>query len=433
MSAINPQASELNDIIEAENASVTTMLSAKGKGIFFPAKGILGQTAAAKGKRINATIGIALEDDGTPMRLPAIEKLVSLPPAAVFPYAPSFGDAELRRVWLANIRGKNPSLGDTQLSTPVVTNALTHALSIAGYLFLDPGDTLILPDLYWGNYNLIFKNGYDAKLATHTTFVDGAYHVDGLRQALKAGGIGKKVVLLNFPNNPTGYTATEAEMDALRDVLVAAASAGNDLVVLIDDAYFGLVYEDGVGRESMFAKLADSHERLLAVKIDGATKEDYVWGLRVGFLTYAVRGGTAALYSALEAKTAGAVRGNISNASQLSQSLVKAALQSDTYAVEKEAKFEILQRRYTRIKEILAAHPEYSEAFVPAPFNSGYFLCLQLEADPERVRQILLKDFDTGTIAASGLLRIAFSATPFGLLEDLFANIFAATKAAQAE
>ena len=104
------------------------------------------------------------------------------------------------------------------------------------------------------------------------------------------GPVGKKVVLLNFPNNPSGYTPTVAEAKAIVACLTAEAARGSAVVVLIDDAYFGLVFEDGVIGESIFVDLADAHPNLLAVKIDGATKEDYVWGFRVGFLTYRHQG-----------------------------------------------------------------------------------------------------------------------------------------------
>ena len=48
------------------------------EGLFFPKKGILAQTADAKGKKINATIGAALEEDGTPMRLNSIAKKIDV-------------------------------------------------------------------------------------------------------------------------------------------------------------------------------------------------------------------------------------------------------------------------------------------------------------------------------------------------------------------
>ncbi len=423
---MHPLAQEANDALPER---IRSLLSQKGQKIFFPSKGILGQAAEAKGRKINATIGIALEDDGTPMRLAGLESQIQLEPKDAFPYAPSYGKPQLRDRWQAMIREKNPALGDAAISRPVVSQALTHALSICGYLFLDSGDEVILPDLYWGNYRLVFAQGHEANLVTHPTFVDGGYNVAGLKEKLGAGETGKKVVVLNFPNNPTGYTCTPAEAEAIRDTLVASAEAGNNIVVLIDDAYFGLVYEEGVYTESMFSYLADAHPGILAVKVDGATKEDYAWGLRVGFITYGFSGAEGGALKALEDKTAGAVRGNISNASHLSQSLLLQTYGAAEFSSWKKEKYEILAGRYAEVKSILDAHPEYAEAFEPLPFNSGYFMCVKpLKADAEATRQVLLSDFDTGLIATAGLLRVAYSSAPKAVLAELFANLYAACK-----
>src|SRR3989338_10729681 len=119
----NPEAEELNNIIKENSRVVYELLSERGKAIFFPKKGILTQTAEAKGKKINATIGAAVEDDGTPMRLHSIAKNILLDPKDVFTYAPSYGKAELRKAWKELIYKKNPSL-KTKISLPVVTNAL---------------------------------------------------------------------------------------------------------------------------------------------------------------------------------------------------------------------------------------------------------------------------------------------------------------------
>jgi aspartate/methionine/tyrosine aminotransferase len=250
-----------------------------------------------------------------------------------------------------------------------------------------------------------------------------------LRAKLAEGGARKALVLLNFPNNPTGYTPTCAEVDAIVAELLAAAQRGMRLVVMVDDAYFGLVYEPGIFAESIFARLCDLHSNLLAVKLDGPTKEDYVWGFRVGFLTYGIKGGTPAVYAALEAKTAGAIRGNVSNVSNLGQSLLVSAYAAAEYEAEKTGKYRVLQRRYQEVKRILAAHPEYGAEFAAMPFNSGYFMCLRMvKADPERLRQKLLADYSTGVIVMSGLVRLAFSATPLNKLETLFDNVYRAAR-----
>lgn len=421
---MHPIAQTLNDALPAP---IARALSTKGRSAFFPSGGILGQAAQARGRRINATIGIALEEDGAPMRLAGLDALFELDGREAFPYAPSFGKPALRDRWRTFLREKNEALRTATLSLPVVTGALTHGLSVAGALFLDAEDALIMPDLFWGNYRLIFEHGHGARLDTFPLFDADGFNVAGLRERLFARPPGKRVVLLNFPNNPTGYTCSPEEAAAIRGVLVEAAEAGCEVVVIIDDAYFGLVYEDGVLTESIFGALVDAHERLLAVKIDGATKEDYAWGFRVGFLTYGFRGADAAALDALAQKTAGLVRGSISNASHLSQSLLLTAYNAPEYAAWKAEKFAILARRYQRTREVLAAHPEYAERFEPLPCNSGYFMCVRPRAgDAEAIRQRLLTRYDTGLIATAGLLRIAFSSVPTASIDALFANLYAA-------
>lgn len=83
------------------------------------------------------------------------------------------------------------------------------------------------------------------------------------------------------------------------------------LVVICDDAYFGLVYKKGIDQESIFSRLYHLHENILAVKIDGITKEYFAWGLRMGFVTYGCKNGSRKFYQALEDKTAGAVRATV--------------------------------------------------------------------------------------------------------------------------
>ena len=144
---MNALAKELNDQLAKENSFVYDMLSKRGKELFFP-KGILSQSAEAKAKakKFNATIGIATED-GVAMHLPCIRKhLGTLKPNDAFPYAPASGKPELRKKWQEKLLIDNPSLKGKTLSFPIVTSAITHGLSLAGDLFVDEGDTIILPD-----------------------------------------------------------------------------------------------------------------------------------------------------------------------------------------------------------------------------------------------------------------------------------------------
>lgn len=424
---MNPQAEELNQIIRQKSPALYEMLSERGKNIFFPKKGILGQTAEAKGTRINATIGAAIEDDGTPMRLETIASKINLDPSLVFPYAPSFGRPDLRARWKEMIYEKSPSLGKTEISLPVVTNALTHGISMAGYLFADAGDEVIVPDLFWGNYTLTLTNGCGANMVKFNLFKNGKFDLEAFEAKLNEGSPGKRILVLNFPNNPTGYTPSQKEIDGIVEAIGEAAENGNKIVCIIDDAYFGLIYEEGIAQESIFAPLANLHENVLALKLDGSTKEDYVWGFRVGFMTFAIKGGDAELYSALESKTAGAIRGNISNAANISQSLMFAAYSSPEYAAQKKMKFEIMKKRFEAVKEALKEE-KYKKYFRALPYNSGYFMCIKLAEglDSEQIRQLLINKYSIGTISLNGILRIAFSAVSASDIREMFEGIYKA-------
>lgn len=401
-------------------------LSAGGRRMYFPFGGILGQGAEAKKCGINATIGMAFEEDGTPLVMDCFSKNVPLG-RKTFLYAGSFGLPALREIWRDFQVRKNPSLKGKTFSNPVVTNALTHGLRVCAELFADKGDAVVVPDLYWDNYALIFSDACGAKMETFNTFKKGGFDADAMKKALSAPGR-KKVLILNFPNNPTGYTAT---VEDAKKIVAAVKSAAKDkkIVVVLDDAYFGLVYEKGIHEESLFSEFADLHENVLAVKLDGTTKEDYVWGMRVGFITFAGKGLAQEQLTALEAKAAGNVRSSISNASSLGQHLAIAAYRDPAYIRQKREKYAVLKNRYRIIRGILKTHPEYAKSFEAMPFNSGYFMCVKPKGvEAEDVRRHLIEKYSTGTIVLSGLIRLAFSTVSAKTLPTLFANVDAAIR-----
>jgi aspartate/methionine/tyrosine aminotransferase len=418
---MNKLALNLNKTLGAAAA----FLSPAGRRIYFPYGGILGQGAEAKSCDINATVGMAFEEDGSPLVMDCFRSAVKLDKKA-FLYAGSFGLPALRAAWRDMELAKNPSLKGKAFSNPVVTNALTHGIRICAELFAGPRDTLVCPDLYWDNYDLVFHEAVGCRVARFNTFRKGAFDAAAMKAALLAPGA-KKILVLNFPNNPTGYTATLDDAKRIVAAVKAAAAKGKRVVVICDDAYFGLVYEKGVHGESLFSEFADLHRNVLAVKLDGTTKEDYVWGLRVGFISFAFRGATPDQLKALEAKAAGDVRSGISNVTSIGQHLAVRAFADPAYAAQKREKFAVLKKRYHQIRVILKTHPEYAGHFEAMPFNSGYFMCVKpIGVDAEKVRRHLVEKYSVGTIVLSGLIRLAFSTVPTARLERLFAAVDAA-------
>ncbi len=412
------------------------MLSELGRELYFP-KGILTQSAETKQKatRYNATIGIAKEN-GAAMHLPSVmRQFAFLSPDEAVPYAPATGVPVLRAKWREHIQSTNPSLAGKEVSLPVVTGGVTHGLSLVADLFADADDTVLIPEQVWGNYNMVFKIRRKARMVKYPFFsASGALDTAGFDAVVThEGKRGKLIVLLNFPNNPTGYTPTEPEANALVASLTAVAEQGCRVVAVCDDAYFGLFYEPDVVRESLFARLAGRHPRLLAIKLDGATKEDFVWGLRVAFITVCAPGG-APVHDALEKKVAGAIRGTVSNCALASQSILLRAMSDPAYRTEKQAKFAVLRARAARVKEILSDN-RYASVWTPYPFNSGYFMCLRLKGIHAEVYRLRLLDrYGIGVIATSPTdIRVAFSCVEEKDIADLFEHMFRCAQELAAE
>lgn len=418
---MNALANELNDILAGTVAD--SLLSDLGRRMYFP-KGIIAQSAEAKklAHRIDATIGIATEK-GEPLYLKAIrEALGGLAPKEAFPYAPTAGIAPLREAWKREILKKNPSLAGKGMSLPIVVTGLTHAIAVVLDLFAAPGDTVIVPDFYWDNYELIAADRLQAEVSTFPFFTPGGMlNIDGLAETLRKRRGGKAALMLNFPNNPTGYTLSESEAARLVKALKEEAEHDTKILVVCDDAYYGLFFENGLKTESLFADLADLHPNVLAVKTDAATKEELVWGFRVGFITYGSKGLGDKHYEALTQKTMGLIRSSISCSGTPQQYLVLKGISDERHEEEKKAVFAAIEERYRRVKELVTW---MRGPLKPFPFNSGYFMTFRVPGNrSEELRQALLKR-GVGTISIRpDCLRVAYSSVDLEKLDELFACV----------
>jgi aspartate/methionine/tyrosine aminotransferase len=214
-------------------------------------------------------------------------------------------------------------------------------------------------------------------------------------------------------------------MKEIGALLISIAESGQPVIVFCDDAYFGLFYDDDTATESIFSILADSHPKLTAVKLDGATKEDFAWGFRVGFITVSTRvkdGQDDSFFEAMEKKFGGTVRSNISNAPSPSQSILLHAMEDSSFEDERNKRRQILKDRALEVKNVLS-DPKYADYFIAYPFNSGYFMCVKLKQglDAEKFRKELLDNEEIGVIAiGSSDIRIAFSSVEKEDINDLF-------------
>ena len=421
---------ELNETLKGTCAY--DLLGNKGKNMYFP-KGIVAQSAEAgdKAKRYNATVGLATEK-GDPFCLSDIYSAFvpgSLSKKEIFNYAPGGGDKELRALWKKAMVKKNPTLEGKLLSTPIVTGGLTHTISIIATLFMDRGDEVVCPDLYWDNYQLIFEDLAEGELKTFPSFKDGGFNVEGMKKALREPQGDTARLILNFPTNPTGYSPSKEEAKAIVEAVKEVAESGKKILVISDDAYFGLFYEEETEKESLFSFFCDAHENILAIKGDAATKEEMVWGFRIGFITYGGKALGKEEIDALEKKTLGAVRCTVSNCDRPGQSLLKRGMAGENYDKDKEYLFSTVGERYRVIRKTLEKYRD-SKVLRPYPFNSGYFMAFDtMGRNAEELRLHLLEKYQVGAINIMGrTLRLAYCSVEKENLEDLVDIVFKAAE-----
>jgi aspartate/methionine/tyrosine aminotransferase len=436
--AVSSPAEELNRAIEEASPALHAALSPLGRRAVFP-QDIPFQAGQARSKSYNGTIGQITDGHGGAVPLPSMASaLGGMDPEdrnRALLYSPVQGIADVRSLWrtwqrrgLGDDGGRGA--GDEAESTlPTLTVGLTHGLSLVADLFAGAPDgrprAVAVPYPFWGNYRQAFALRTGARMVTAPAYRDGRFNPLALEEALEAADLAPRepaIAVANFPSNPGGYSPTEEERDAVVASLAEVAEE-RPLVVVADDAYAGLVYED-VPSRSMFWDLQGVHPNLVPVKVDGATKEFSFFGGRVGFITFPFAP-ESAVAEALESKVKCLVRAGVGSPVAASQAVLLAALRSDDAADEVEAVRRLLASRYRVLRDALAEVD--SELLQPLPFNSGCFALVELGERPRQaglladaVRRHLLEAEDTGLVSiGESFLRIAHCSVDEASLPEL--------------
>ncbi|MBE6352933.1 MAG: aminotransferase class I/II-fold pyridoxal phosphate-dependent enzyme, partial [Treponema bryantii] len=406
---------------------VEALMSDMGKRMYFP-NGIISQggEAAKDAYFANGTIGMAVAEK-TPIELDSYKKIMpDLNPRETVAYEKTAGNPELRKIWKDKLLEKNPSLKDKQISLPILVPGLTAALSYVADLFVDENKPLLAADPCWDNYELIACARRGAEFHQFKCFDEKGLNLADLEKTMKeeAEKYGSVRVILNFPQNPSGYSPTKDEVQKITKIVKDIAESGKQVLVLSDDAYFGLNYEDDIEPQSLFAYMADLHENVLAIKADGPTKEDFAWGFRTGFLTFASKGLNQAQIDALQVKFMSAIRSSVSCSSTPSQAIIKHAFMNPDHDAQKVELRKMLHRRYDLVRKFVNTHT--SSVLTPLPFNSGYFMAFDVKKiDAEDLRKRVLAEKGIGVIQINPkTLRVAFSSIDEEKIEEVFASIY---------
>jgi aspartate/methionine/tyrosine aminotransferase len=154
----------------------------------------------------------------------------------------------------------------------VLVAAPEEAIFIAMNVLLAPGDkVIVLEPAYQSLHEVARSLGARVipwKLVPH----DGGWQLD-LDELHRAFSARTRLLVLNFPHNPTGYLPSKGEYSA---ILQMAADAG--AMVFLDEMYRGLEYHD----EDQLPAACDLGEH--ALSLSGVSKSYALPGLRIGWL-----------------------------------------------------------------------------------------------------------------------------------------------------
>jgi aspartate/methionine/tyrosine aminotransferase len=186
-------------------------------------------------------------------------------------YGPSRGYPDLRAAVAAKLN-RDEGVSYDPASEILVTHGGIHAYYLAMQSVLNPGDDVLVPDPSWATHSnmaiMLRGNVIRVPAPAENGFIP---HFESWLKALTPK---TRVIVLNYPSNPTGAYPTREYLQKLQDF-----AAKNNLWIVSDEVYGSLYYGE---RPTCAAAFEGAKERTLLV--NSLSKSYAMTGWRVGFL-----------------------------------------------------------------------------------------------------------------------------------------------------
>jgi len=249
-----------SQLIQAVEPSATLAIDSKAKELKAAGKDVVG-------------FGAGEPDFDTPENVKEAARRAMA--AGLTKYTPVTGTLELREAVAAKLERDN-GLAYTP-DQIVVSCGAKHALYNAIRVLCNPGDEFIIIAPYWVTYpaQVIMAGG--GPVYVRTTAENGfRLEADSVARAVTPR---TRAVILNSPNNPTGWVASRAELEAL-----ARLAVERDLYVISDEIYEKIIYPPAF-HLSIASLGKEIKER--AILVNGVSKSHSMTGWRIGYLAAA--------------------------------------------------------------------------------------------------------------------------------------------------
>ncbi len=350
---------------------------------------------------VNATIGSLMNDDGSLAVLDSVASMLREVPREEFAaYAPIAGTAGFLDAVISDTFANHPELraAATAVATPGGTGALRHAFTS----FLEAGQALLTPSFYWGPYQTL-ADEHERRVETFRMFNErGGLDVAALDASLatQLKKQGRALVVLNDPcNNPTGYSMTLQEWQAVTETLLRHANAGS-VTLLVDMAYW--LYGATGDHRAFLSALTPLLGRVGLLFAWSASKSFTHYGLRVGALIACAPG--AEERAATQAALAYACRGTWSNCNRGGLFAISRMLSDEKRRTACDAERAALKALLQRRVNAFNSAPQASRLRYPR-YEGGFFVTVFHEdAEGKAAR---MRDEGVYVVPQEGALRAA--------------------------
>ncbi|MBW1764943.1 MAG: pyridoxal phosphate-dependent aminotransferase [Deltaproteobacteria bacterium] len=221
--------------------------------------------AKRKGRKVYH-LNIGQPDIHTPeVALDAVKTLED----KVIEYSPSVGNESYRRKLAGYYQGLDISVDYTQI---LITTGGSEAISFALMSTLNPGDEVIVPEPYYANYNG-FTAAAQVKVIPVTSYIEDDFKLPPVGEFEKLITPKTKGIIINNPNNPTGYLYSQEELEQLGEII-----GKHDLYLFSDEVYREFCYDGHPHFSAMHLNGIDQN----VILIDSVSKRYSACGVRIG-------------------------------------------------------------------------------------------------------------------------------------------------------
>ncbi|MEY8309679.1 aminotransferase class I/II-fold pyridoxal phosphate-dependent enzyme [Erysipelotrichaceae bacterium 51-3] len=365
---------------------------------------------------VDAVIGSLYTEEGKLATLNTVfSTLKNIDDAHLAKYAVSFtGNPDFQKDAIDWVLDGNSDLYKEVIATPGGTGAVGMSIENC----LEPGQTLIIPEIAWGSYALMAQMN-NLEVARYSLFDGDHFNMNSFKATCKEVMAKQErlVLIINDPcHNPTGYSMSEDEWKEVIAFL-NECSKTHDVVLINDIAYIDFSYRGAYAKKyfTCFDEISDKVAVIVAFSI---SKSMTSYGLRCGaaILLAKTLEGVEELKVVFE-KSARATWSNINNGAMEMFATVMEEKKPE-YLAEKQKYVDLLKARSDLFLK------EANEAGLKTyPYKEGFFVTLAMDNDTRDKYHEALMNEQIYTVKVNKGIRVAICSMPLDKVKGLAARM----------